>query len=155
MAVTLLDLQLIYGVAGARQKFEKLVKLLLKEENDGAKGFEAVPGDDGIDLYVGDLTSGEGVHVFQCKFFPQGLGLAQKGQVRESFKRCIQRNKVTRWTLCLPVDLTKPQMVWFENWKATQAGTGVTIDEVWGADKLEGLLFQEKNQGLKEAFFKE
>jgi hypothetical protein len=32
---------------------------------------------------------------------------------------------------------------------------GITIQDVWGATKLERLLYEERNRGLKESFFKE
>jgi hypothetical protein len=157
MAVKLIDLQLIYGVAGAREKFEDLAAHLVQKEQPNASKVRLERGDDGIDVHVGDLTNTAGIDVYQCKFFPQGLGESQKSQVRESFRRCRESAnfKLKRWTLCLPVDLSVDEKRWFEEWKGRQASFGIGIDDLWTATKLEGLLYQEKNRGLKEAFFKE
>src|SRR5262245_54062039 len=53
------------------------------------------------------------------------------------------------------VDLSTGEREWFETWRSNQADSGIVIQEPWGATKLEGLLYQAKNQGLREAFFKE
>jgi len=157
MAVKLIDLQLIYGVAGARERFEDLVSQLVEGEQPDADKVRIEQGDGGIDVYVGDLGDPAGIDVYQCKFFPQGIGEAQKEQIRKSYRTCRdgKRFKTKRWTLCLPVDLSLDEKEWFEDWRGKQAGSGILIEDPWGAMKLEGLLYQEKNWGLKEAFFKE
>jgi hypothetical protein len=155
MAVKLIDLQLIYGVAGARAQFEDLAAALIKAEQPKADKVRTSRGDGGIDVHVGDLTSPDGIEVFQCKFFPQGLDESQKGQIRESFKTCRAKHKLLRWTLCLPLDLSTEEKVWFETWRTGQAEHGIEIADPWGATTLESLLFKQKNQGLREVFFKE
>jgi hypothetical protein len=85
MAVRLLDLQLIYGVAGAREKFQELVASLIQNEHPAARVIRVVVGDAGVDVYVGDWTDPAGIDVFQTKFFPNGLTDSQKAQIRESF----------------------------------------------------------------------
>jgi hypothetical protein len=157
MAVKLIDLQLIYGVAGAREKFEDLASQLVRGEQPDADKVRIVQGDGGIDLYVGELTGPDGIAVYQCKFFPQGIDDAQRNQIRESFARCRDSAKfaMRKWTLCLPIDLSLDEKRWFEEWRAKQASSGIVIEDPWGAMKLEGLLYQQKNQGLKEAFFQE
>ena len=155
VAVKIIDLQLLYGVAGAREKFEDLCSLLVKAEQPAADKVRVSRGDGGIDVHVGDLTSPDGIEVYQCKFFPQGLDDSQKGQIRDSFKTCRTNFMVRRWTLCLPLDLSKPEKTWFEKWRSDQAEHGVAISDVWGATKLESLLYQSKNQSLREVFFKE
>ncbi len=157
MAVKLIDLQLIYGVAGAREKFEDLASQLVTGEQPRADKVRIVQGDGGIDVHVGELTDPFGIDVFQCKFFPQRLGDIQKGQIRESFKTCRDSTdfRTKRWTLCLPVDLSVDEKSWFEHWRSKQAASGIVIEDVWGATKLEGLLYQAKNRGLRESFFKE
>ncbi len=93
MSVKLIDLQIIYGVAGAREKFEELAAHLVKGEQSDASKVRVEQGDEGVDVYVGNLTDAAGIDVYQCKFFPQGLGESQKAQVRKSFKRCRESNK--------------------------------------------------------------
>jgi hypothetical protein len=157
VAVKLLDLQLIYGVAGAREKFEDLVSQLVRSEQPRADKVRIVQGDGGIDVHVGELTHPDGIDVYQCKFFPEGLKESQKGQIRKSFQACLASDqfKVKKWTLCVPVDLSVDEKTWFEEWRKNQAAPGVVIDDPWGATKLEGLLYQEKNRGIREAFFRE
>jgi hypothetical protein len=157
MAVKLIDLQLIYGVAGAREKFEDLVTQLIKGEHPGADKVRVVQGDGGIDVHIGDPTDPDGIEVYQCKFFPLGLDESQKAQIRRSFQACLgsTKFKTKKWTLCLPLDLSFDEKKWFKDWKAKQAGSGIVVEDPWGATKLEGLLYLEKNRGLREAFFKE
>lgn len=157
MSVKLIDLQLIYGVAGAREKLEDLASQLVEREQPDVDKVRMVQGDSGIDVYSGDLTDPAGIDVFQCKFFPQGLDEVQKEQIRKSYRTCRDSTqfKVRRWTLCLPVDLSLEENKWFDDWRRKQAASGIVIEDPWGALKLEGLLYQEKNRGLKEAFFKE
>jgi len=157
MAVKLINLQLIYGVAGAREKFEELAAQLVKAEQPAADKVRINRGDSGIDVHVGELTDPCGIDVYQCKFFPQGVEESQKDQIRDSFKRCRESTKfkLKKWVLCLPVDLSVDEKRWFEDWRARQASSGVEIEDVWGATKLESLLYQEKNRGLKEEFFNE
>ena len=157
MAVSLADLQLIYSKAGARDQFEELVGQLVAGEFSNADKVREKSGDGGIDVFVGQFTSAEGIDVYQCKFFPEGLGQSQKQQIRDSFKNCTNdpRFKVKQWTLCLPINLSIDEIEWFSGWKDRQAASGVLITEPWGAMKLEGLLYQDKNKGLKEAFFRE
>jgi hypothetical protein len=157
MAVKLIDLQLIYGVAGAREQFDELVSKLVKNEQPEADKVRVEQGDGGIDVYVGELNDPSGIEVYQCKFFPQGLGESQKDQIRKSFQRCRDSDKFTvkRWTLCLPIDLSVDERKWFEDWRSKQASSGIVIADPWGATKLEGLLYQQKNRGSLEAYFRQ
>jgi len=54
MAIRLLDLQLLYGVAGAREHFEDLCTALIRTEYSDAKGVRCESGDGGVDVYVGN-----------------------------------------------------------------------------------------------------
>jgi hypothetical protein len=157
MAVKLIDLQLIYGVAGAQAKFDELASQLVERDQPDADKVRIEQGDGGLDVFVGNLTDPRGIEVYQCKFFPQGLGDSQKDQIRKSYRTCrdSKRFKVKKWTLCLPVDLSIEERTWFEQWRQKQAADGIEIENPWGATKLEGLLYQEKNRGLKESLFKE
>ncbi len=157
MPVEILDLQLIFGVDGARRKFEQLTAKLLKGKFADARAVRPKNGDEGVDVCVGQWTDPRGIDVYQCKWFPQGLGDPQKDQIRRSFQRCLrsEKFKLKTWTLCLPVNLSPDEISWFDAWRAKQAPTGVVIEDAWGADRLEGLLYEEKNRGIKEAFFKQ
>lgn len=157
MPVKLIDLQLIYGVAGARDKFEDLAAHLVKAHEPRADKVRIHQGDGGIDVYVGEVSDPSGIEVYQCKFFAQGLKDSQKAQIRNSFKQCHENTnfKLKKWTLCLPIDLSMEEKIWFENWKNEQSSLGITIENPWGATRLEGLLYEEKNRDLREAFFGE
>jgi hypothetical protein len=157
MAVKLIDLQIIYGLAGAREKFEDLAFDLIKSEEPRALKVRVLQGDGGIDAHVNDLNDPTGVHVYQCKFFEKGLGDSQKDQIRGSFRRCRESEdyKLKRWTLCLPVDLSVPERQWFETWRDGQKASGVVIDDPWGSSILENLLHQDRNKGLRDVYFKE
>ncbi len=157
MAVKLTDLQLIYGIAGAREKFEDLCAHLIRAEHPNLERVRIVRGDGGIDAHKGKLTSAEGIDIYQIKFFPAGISESQKNQIRESFKTICQANGLTinTWTLCLPLDLSIEEKRWFDTWSENQVDSGITICPPWGAFKLEGLLYDVKNTGIKEEFFKE
>lgn len=83
MAVKLIDLQIIYGLAGAREAFENLAFDLIKSQESRAQKVRVSQGDGGIDAHVNDLSDPGGVHVYQCKFFREGLEDSQKGQIRD------------------------------------------------------------------------
>lgn len=157
MAVKLTHLQLIYGVAGAREKFEELTVQLLHSQYPDVERIRIIRGDGGIDAHQGALTDTNGIDVFQIKFFPDGIGDSQQKQIRESFKRICDNNafKSKSWTLCLPVDMSTNEKKWFDEWKQKQATTGIDIRSPLGALELESLLYEDKNRGIKESFFKE
>lgn len=157
MTVKLTDLQLIYGVAGAREKFEDLCTHLIRSEHPQLERVRIVRGDGGIDAHEGEMGSTDAIDVYQIKFFPAGIGDSQKNQLRESFKSILQTTKITvnNWTLCLPVDLSIEEKTWFAGWVGNQSDSGITICPPWTALELERLLYEEKNKGIKEAFFKE
>jgi len=149
--------QLLYGVAGAREQFERLCADLIRAEFSGAKEVRCQSGDGGVDVYVGDWADPEGISVFQVKFFPLGLGSSQKDQVRRSFRTCIDNDHftVSRWTLCLPIDLSEEETAWFTKWKHQQATNFLSVDRIdwWGESAIRQLLLQPKNVGIKEAYF--
>ena len=156
MAVQLVDLERIYGLAGAREKFDQLCGQLIRSELPEARGIRVHQGDGGVDVYNGKFTNAAGIHVFQAKFFPAGLKEAQKQEIRESFKRCINNPDFTtnHWTLCLPINLSTNETKWFEQWAASVGSEALTVD-CWGASRLEAILYKPANQGLREVFFKE
>src|SRR6266851_2349823 len=118
MASRLVDLERHYGLAGAREKFDQLCGQLIRSEFPLATGIRVHRGDGGIDVYNGRFTNTKGIHVFQAKYFPAGIGETQKNEIRASFKRCITNPDFTtnHWTLCLPVDLSIDETKWFTKW---------------------------------------
>jgi hypothetical protein len=156
MAVRLVELERMYGLAGAREKFDQLCGQLIRSEFPEARGIRVHRGDGGVDVYDGKFTDAAGIHVFQAKFFLAGLKEAQKQEIRESFKRCITNPDfvTNHWTLCLPINLSIEETKWFEQWAASVSSETLTVDW-WGATRLEAILYKPANQGLREAFFKE
>lgn len=152
MPVRILDLQHFYGVAGAREQFEKLVLALVESIHSSARTIQTKQGDGGIDIYVGPFTVP--IDIYQAKYFPDELGPSQKNQIRNSFTRCKESTDFTMksWTLCLPRDLTIDETDWFDGWKAKQSPI---VETPWTAGKLETLLMKDENKGIKEHFFQQ
>ncbi len=157
MAVKLANLQVLWGVAGAREQFEELVCQLIHGERSDSNRIRIVKGDGGVDSFQGELIDPGGIDVFQVKYFPSKIDDAQKNQIRDSFAtiRKTDKFKVRSWTLCLPIDLSLEETKWFETWKAKQEHWGIEICPIWGALHIESLLLQGKYRTIKEAFFRE
>lgn len=157
MAIKLTHLQLHWGLAGARDKFEDMMTQLIHVERPDSQSFRVVKGDAGLDSFDGSLSAPNGIDVFQVKFFPDGIKEAQKSQIRDSFAtaRDSKKFKVKSWTLCFPIDMSLDETKWFEGWAKSQAGTGITINKPWSALHIESLLLLDKNQGIRHEFFRE
>lgn len=104
-----------YGDAGARDIFEKICVQLFQKKFENAYAVQASPGDDGIDVLVGDI-SGD-IRVYQCKYFIDGIGDAQKSQIRESYKAVTSKYTVIEWYLCIPCLFTVDNHKWWSDWK--------------------------------------
>lgn len=74
------------GEVGARATFEFDCKRLLKKmyPDRNVDTIRANPGDDGVDIYVGNMGQ-EPIKLYQCKFFLDSLEDSQKSQIRDSF----------------------------------------------------------------------
>lgn len=158
--IKLLYLEILYGAAGAREAFEDLSFELIRAQFPELEvhHIQRKQGDGGIDVYVGDLTDPNGIEVFQAKFFDREVGESQKDQIRKSFNRCITNNefKVSKWTLCLPRNLSLDEAKWFANWKKDAAeASGLPSRNIvlWNADDLERILDEPDNVTLKEKYF--
>lgn len=151
-----LDLQLLYGIAGAREKFEEVCAQLLNAKY-GAQGVRTDAGDGGIDVFIGDFDAPEGIDVFQVKYFPNGLRDSQKEQVRRSFDACVNNSnfRTKSWTLCVPLDLSQEEIAWFTKWLKKQSPEHLLADRItwWGETDLRTLLLDPANEGIKEAYF--
>ena len=157
MSLKLADFQLLWGVAGAREKFEDMVSQLIHVERPDSQRIRIFVGDGGLDSFEGELSDPAGINVYQVKYFSDRLEDSQKQQVRSSFAtvRDSKKFKVKSWTLCLPIDLSINETEWFEGWSAKQANSGIEIRKPWGSLHIEGLLLQEKNRTIRESFFRE
>ncbi len=157
MSVKLANLQILWGLAGAREKFEDMVSQLIHVEIPNSQRIRILKGDGGLDSFEGELSDSDGIDVFQIKYFPGKIDDAQKSQIRNSFATVRDSNKfkAKSWTLCLPVDMSIEETEWFEGWKAKQMERAIEIRQPWGALHIETLLLQEKNRTIREAFFRE
>jgi hypothetical protein len=152
-----LDLLGVEGEAVGRERFERLVTAVVQEIHPTARSIRANPGDWGIDTFVGELSQGT-IAVWQSKYFLNGVGKVQRGDIRESFASLLQAAnhhsfKVAGWTLALPKDLDGPATKWWDGWKLrTQRTTGVVI-ELWPGSTVERLLAKPDLAGVRQQFF--
>lgn len=115
-----------YGDDGARDIFEKICVELFQKIYKEAYPVQAFPGDDGIDILVGNLS--EPIIVFQCKYFINGIQQAQKSQIKESYKMVTEKYKVKEWYLCVPNVFTVKDHKWWSEWKTSnQESTDIEI----------------------------
>lgn len=115
----------------------------------GAVPIEANPGDGGIDSFRGSLTDGVD-HIWQYKHFPDGIGEAQKAQIRASLKTAVKNYKPKKWTLVVPCNLDEGAQKWFEKQRTEFAKQGVEVDYIGGTG-LRNLLI--KHQGIRQEYF--
>jgi hypothetical protein len=108
------------GIESARSNFEDACEILLSKMNPGVfvAKIDANPGDEGIDISVGDIGV-EKISVYQCKYFMDRLDEAQKKQIRKSFITSAENSKfeMKRWVLCLPKVLDFDENKWWVSWK--------------------------------------
>lgn len=120
------------GKAGARDKFERLIARLIKLQFSDPQEIKPNPGDWGIDVYVGQFTSGN-ITVWQSKYFPDGVDDSQKAQIRDSFNQILAKSKekgfvVKAWILCIPSPVDGDSKIWWEKWsKEKQKATGISV----------------------------
>lgn len=125
------DLVILHGnVEGARAAFEQACESIIRAKfpNKKVRGVRVHIGDGGIDIYVGELGVAP-VDVYQCKYFIEGIDESQKSQIRESFRTAINSTefKVNAWYLCLPVNLSVQEAIWFDGWAGKQAISAALI----------------------------
>lgn len=107
-----------HGDAGARDVFERICTQLLHAWfGEETHNIRANPGDDGIDILIGDFANP--IENFQCKFFLDGIGKSQKQQIRDSFKRACKATDYTmkRWVLCVPCVFDANEFKWWSEWR--------------------------------------
>lgn len=115
-----------YGESGAREKFEDACYTMLKGKNqENVYKVKGNPGDEGIDIYVGNITNK--IDVYQCKFFMKRLDYYQ---IKNSFLRAVNNKtkfSMKSWTLLIPQDLTFKERSKWDEWQ-TQMGAEYNID---------------------------
>ena len=118
----------MYGIPGARDIFERIcINLFQSMYGPKAKSVEVSQGDGGLDVLVGELPNPD--KVYQCKFFPDGLGSSQKQQIKESFRTVTKNYSVSEWFLCVPCILNEKELLWWSKWKnEIQLETGAKLE---------------------------
>ena len=144
------------GKDGARESFERLIAQLVGLQYPGVKRVEAHPGDWGLDVIVGEID--DVLSVWQAKFFIDGVGDAQKAQIREAFSQVMANATehgftVDVWALCIPVDLDPGALTWWTNWKRGKRQEHSVRIELMARTDLEGLLIAPDAAGIRAAFF--
>jgi hypothetical protein len=106
-----------HGKEGSRQVFEDSCAKAFSKEFGDAYPIECNPGDEGIDVFVGEFS--EKIDVYQCKCFFYKIGESQISQINASFKKAVESKeyKLKKWTLCVPKSLTIAEVKWWSNWK--------------------------------------
>lgn len=102
--------------------FHQLCFQLLAEKYPSAniRYVEGASGDEGLDLFRGDLACGP--TIWQCKSFEVNLiRESQKNQIRKSLRRAVTCYGPTLWVLCLNMDFDSKAHLGFQR-RAVAAG---------------------------------
>ena len=137
------------GTVGARERFETFCAELLDLENPGLEVHQiaANPGDDGIDVLV---IRPDGKDIYQCKYFRDTLKDSQRKQIRNSYNTAVRKNtNIHSWYLCLPRQLTKPEVERWNDFKNEHIECGFTMEIIDGNQ----LISRAENQGISEKWF--
>jgi hypothetical protein len=141
---------------GARVLFQRLVASLVRVKYKDAREIRPSPGDWGIDVLVGNLSGM--ILVWQAKYFINGVGEAQQGQIRDSFKQLMkkaatERFAVTAWTLCIPCCLSAQEFRWWEGWKKRNSAKYGAKIELLDETAIRSELESPDASHLKQGYF--
>ena len=105
-----------YGEKGAPEKFEGACYNVLKHKYPyiNVNRIKENPGDEGIDIYVGDFN--KPIDVYQCKFYMNELHYAG---INQSLEKAVNNKyyKLNEWYLLIPKRLNiKESKIW-SDWK--------------------------------------
>ncbi|MFF3601684.1 hypothetical protein [Kitasatospora indigofera] len=96
--------------------FDEIVEALIHRLQSGGSDVQAVNGrggDDGVDILV---RTGEGEHIYQLKYYPDGFATSAKGRrsgIRKSFVRAAGRQPHA-WTLVVPCTVSHSERSFVE-----------------------------------------
>lgn len=109
------------GIEGARAAFEVACEALIRNmyKSKNVQIVRANPGDEGIDIFVGEIGI-EPIKIFQCKFFLEQISDSQQSQIRDSFKTAKGSSKfeIEEWILCIPKTMDIDENKWWSGWKS-------------------------------------
>ncbi|EHI99070.1 hypothetical protein CDLVIII_2425 [Clostridium sp. DL-VIII] len=105
-----------YGEDGASDKFEGACYNMLKHKYPyiDVSRIKENPGDEGIDVYVGDFNGP--IDVYQCKFYMNKLHYEN---INKSLERAVNNKyyKLNEWYLVIPKRLDIKEKKTWSNWK--------------------------------------
>lgn len=129
-------LLLKHGKEGARSVFEDTCTQAFSAKYKEAFPIECNPGDEGIDIFIGNFI--EPIEVYQCKCFFYEIGESQIKQINASFKKAIESNtyKMKKWCLCVPKSLTIDETLWWSRWKDSKLKKHSIEIELFDSTKL-------------------
>ena len=129
--------------------FEQFCFHLLKEQYPGIEihHVQGGAGDEGVDLFCGDLEIG--CVVWQCKAFSNGVGKSQREKIKESLRRAVGSVKPRLWVLCLSVDLDVRTHRWWRRLRESYSDR-VELALVSASELVQQLIFR---RTLREVFF--
>lgn len=143
------------NIEGARANFEVACCNLLYEKfpNKLVCRINPNPGDDGIDIIIGNINKTP--DIYQCKFYLDKIDSSQKNQIRKSYKRAIESNKynLKSWTLLIPKVLTIDELKWWDNWKIKQERNNPNKSNKIKLIDGDGLILCFKKYQLYEEYF--
>ncbi len=119
--------------------FEELCAQLVKQDFPEAWHVEGAGGDEGIDVFAGEIDKaarmqrGSAFRVWQVKFFRDGVKHKQREKAERSLKRVVQMHQPQFWTLCVPVNLDEKGHEWFQSLRTQYPD--ITLD-YWQADEV-------------------
>ncbi len=130
--------QLALHLESPEKEFEAICCELIRLKNPDARRVRVHLGDGGVDSATGTWGSSGALDVFQVKYFIDVWGDSQKQQIRESYKTAAncENYNLRRWTLCLPVNIRKEDLDWFDTWKSDKDH----VIDLWDGADLEALL---------------
>jgi hypothetical protein len=122
--------QLQNTVVEPRQAFEEIVATMLRMIVPGSRRVRVHKGDGGVDVYSGNYGEDGEADVYQIKYFSSVWGDAQKRQIRDAYETARDNAdyRLGKWTLCVPLRLTKGDLRWFDEWRAGQQGEIALLD---------------------------
>jgi hypothetical protein len=125
-----------HGREGSRGIFEDACAKAFSAKYKDAFPIECNPGDEGIDVYIGDFSNP--IEVYQCKCFFYTIEEVQKTQIRASFKKAIESKsyKMKKWCLCVPKSLTIDETSWWTTWSNSIAAKHKIEIELFDETKL-------------------
>lgn len=129
----------LWSEDGARAVFAELVNQCVRTIYPNARSIRPSPGDEGIDTFFGELDGD--LHIWQSKYFCDGVGTSQQAQIRASWKSCTESDyieRVARWTLCIPIELSVPELRWWQRWRKREAEKWNCQIELWSRSDFVG-----------------